>query len=142
MFGAYYSNPGHRGLELDAVEEERTEGGRYRRGGCAGGGRAAGSDMALSVEVRRSCSAGQETVFAFGLLRRRHDSVTAERRAFRKRLSTVPIPASLHAGGVLVYGALGSGGANIIAQRPSGAVDEEQSFISAPLADCRPTPHP
>ncbi len=136
VFGTYYSDPRHRGFELEAVEEEETQDRQYRCGGSGGGGAEVGPGKVLSLQVSRGCTGGHETVFLFGLLGRRHDTVIARRGASKTRLTTARIPASLHSGGVLVYGALGRDGAKIVARAPSGAVDEERSVINGQRVHC------
>ncbi len=110
-------------FEMEVIEEEaKGSHGGYERGGRGSGGTMLGRGEVLAMDLSRGCIGGREVVFTYGQLAQPRDSVIAQAPGLTVRLHKATIPARLHPEGVLVYGLLGSDGANIVARAPSGAV--------------------
>lgn len=124
-------------FEMAEVEEEaKGPHGRYERGGGSSGGGALRRGEVLAMGVSGGCVAGREVLFAYGQLAQPRDSVIAKAHGLTVRLNKTTIPARLHPEGVLVYGLLPSGGANIVARAPSGAVQAVLPFRGTERVRC------
>lgn len=76
----------------------------------------------LNMQGRRECVGPYPFTVAYGILRARHDTVTARGGGRTTRFSKATIPARLHPHGVLVYAELEAGANEIIIRAPNGRI--------------------
>jgi hypothetical protein len=97
----------------------------------SGGGLLTGSeeDAALVMDVQRDCKGSSEHGLAYGLLRRRQDTVTGRESGARIVFSEVRIPARFHAGGVLVYAQVGRAPTDVVTQAPNGRIVSNTTYV-------------
>jgi hypothetical protein len=94
--------------------------------GNMGPGRGRGSSR-FSRQMETSCEP-HEYAIVYGLLKSPHDTVLARVAGVLQPLRRVPIPANLHAGGVLAYIVLSSVPTELVVRTPSGKTVETENL--------------
>jgi hypothetical protein len=114
----------------------RTEEPGEQRGAGGGGGGSPiepGEHGVLVMEVEQGCVGTHEYVLADGLLRNSRDTVTSQGHGAPIEFKKVVIPASLHAGGVLVYALLTRGQSDVVTRTSNLRVMQDELITLKPL---------
>jgi hypothetical protein len=121
---------------VEKIEEPGPHG--MRRGGGGTGPSLNGTvGELLRVEVGQECIGSHEVVLVYGILRDGSDDVVATGRHAQVVLNKRRMPASLHAGGVLVYAALPMRPVEILTRTSSGRVVDKKSYTLRPISACK-----
>jgi hypothetical protein len=115
---------------------KRTEEPGERRGAIGGGSTPIepGEHGIMVMEVEQGCVGTHEYALAEGLLRESRDTVTAHGHGVPITFKKLPIPANLHASGVLVYALLTRGRIDVLTRAPNLRVVRDESYTLRPIS--------
>jgi hypothetical protein len=134
--GERYSYLGQTYFGLKATVEEQSTASRVGNGSSSTTSTKPGEHGVSVIRMQTGCTGSHAYALAFGFLRAPRDTVLAQGHEATTVLHHVPIPASLHAGGVLVYSLLPSTPSDVIVRAPNGKTVSDESYTGLPTEHC------